>query len=79
MTIRSKDNTRTEKSFADFVAHLTTTKTDPVTFLQAKKSPHWCEAMASELNALATNNTWTLESSPANQKVIGCKWVYKTK
>jgi Reverse transcriptase (RNA-dependent DNA polymerase) len=79
MVTRSKDNTRLLKSYSDFVAHLTTTNTDPVTFLQANKSSHWREAMALELNALATNNTWTLVPPPTDQKVIRCKWFYKTK
>jgi Reverse transcriptase (RNA-dependent DNA polymerase) len=35
--------------------------------------------MATELNALATNQTWTLLPPPTNKKVIGCKWVFKTK
>lgn len=35
--------------------------------------------MASELTALAKNNTWTLVPPPSDHSVIGCKWVYKIK
>jgi Reverse transcriptase (RNA-dependent DNA polymerase) len=35
--------------------------------------------MTQELNALATNNTWILIPPPTNQRIIGCKWVYKVK
>jgi Reverse transcriptase (RNA-dependent DNA polymerase) len=35
--------------------------------------------MSHEVNALASNNTWTLVPDPTNQKVICSKWVYKIK
>jgi len=36
-------------------------------------------AMADELVALSTNNTWTLVPLPSGKKAIGCRWVYKVK
>ena len=35
--------------------------------------------MHEELNAIHKNQTWILIDSPANRKVIGIKWVYKSK
>ncbi|XP_019429920.1 PREDICTED: uncharacterized protein LOC109337405 [Lupinus angustifolius] len=35
--------------------------------------------MQTELEALASNNTWSLVALPPNKSPIGCKWVYKTK
>ena len=31
------------------------------------------------LNALVSNNTWTLTLLPSNKKAIGCKWIYRAK
>ena len=31
------------------------------------------------LNALVSNNTWTLTPLPSNKKAIGCKWIYRAK
>ena len=35
--------------------------------------------MASELDALSSNNTWTLTLLPPGKRPIDCKWVYKIK
>ncbi|WVZ11769.1 hypothetical protein V8G54_016299 [Vigna mungo] len=40
---------------------------------------HWQEAMIAEIQALQRNDTWSLVKLPPNKKVVGCKWVYKTK
>ncbi|KAJ1686058.1 hypothetical protein LUZ63_017448 [Rhynchospora breviuscula] len=79
MTTRTRDNTRKPRHFTDFVAFHSTLDKEPTTF--AKASPHleWRQAMMNEIDALAANHTWTLVPSPPDQKVIGCKWVYKIK
>jgi Reverse transcriptase (RNA-dependent DNA polymerase) len=79
MVTRSKDSSLKLKSFPDFVAHHASLEIDPTSFNQATYSLHWREAMSHELNALANNKTWTLAPHPSNQRIIGCKWVYKTK
>lgn len=43
------------------------------------KSEHWKDAMAKEIKSLEHNNTWTLTQLPPGKKVVGYKWVYKTK
>ncbi|KAL5755114.1 hypothetical protein ACOSP7_023334 [Xanthoceras sorbifolium] len=35
--------------------------------------------MASEIQALEANNTWTLTPLPHGKKPVGCKWVFKIK
>ena len=52
---------------------------EPHTYLQASKHPPWVDAMQNEYNALMRNNTWTLVSPPADTRIFGCHWVYKTK
>ena len=43
------------------------------------KSVEWCDAMAREIQALESNNTWSLCPLPNGKSPIGCKWVYKIK
>jgi len=37
------------------------------------------EAMATELQALQLNHTWTLVPKPVNRQIVGSKWVFKIK
>ena len=58
---------------------------DPVTYLAAQRRPDcagWMAAIAKELAAMDKHKTWTLvrrPSSDGRSRVIGCKWVFKTK
>ncbi|MDV3201117.1 MAG: reverse transcriptase domain-containing protein, partial [Sweet potato little leaf phytoplasma] len=53
--------------------------TDPITYADAVKHECWIKAMAAELLALEENNTWILTELPKDKKLVGCKWVFKTK
>ncbi|XP_047159355.1 uncharacterized protein LOC124829824 [Vigna umbellata] len=46
---------------------------------EVKKSPHWKVAMNEELAMIEKNQTWILMEKPQGIKVIGVKWVYRTK
>ena len=55
---------------------------DPVSFSQAMESDDsskWMEAMNEELKSMAHNGVWDLIELPNSCKLIGCKWVFKTK
>ena len=55
---------------------------DPETFSQAlscKESNLWYNAMKDELDSIKSNEVWDLVELPQGAKLIGCKWVYKTK
>lgn len=52
---------------------------DPETFEEAAKYEKWRKAMEAEMQSINDNNTWELVDVPAGVKVIGVKWVYKTK
>jgi transposase InsO family protein len=52
---------------------------DPITYAQAMQSDKWQKAMDDEIAAIERNHTWELTEVPANGKVIGVKWIYKTK
>ena len=52
---------------------------EPHSYSQAMKSVEWSDAMAKEIQALESNNTWSLCPLPNGKSLIGCKWVYKLK
>eukprot|EP00253_Pinus_taeda_P029485 PITA_29485 len=52
---------------------------DPIHFEDAIKDKKWIEAMDEEMNAIERNKTWDSVELPKGKKVIGVKWVYKTK
>lgn len=51
----------------------------PSSYKQAAETREWSHAMQEELDALIKNNTWELVPRPANQPIVGCKWVYTVK
>jgi hypothetical protein len=52
---------------------------DPVTYKQASKVQHWRDAMDAEIQAIQKNDTWELIDPPPNCKIVGVKWIFKTK
>lgn len=48
-------------------------------FHQAVIHSHWIKTMNEELDAPEKNNTWEVTSLPHNRKMIGSKWIFKTK
>ena len=69
---------RLSSSHRSFVCSVSS-HTEPSTYSQAASDPAWQEAMAAELCALESNNTWSLVSLPPGKHPVGCKWVYKIK
>ena len=55
---------------------------DPIMFSQAmggNESTLWYNAMKDEMNSMANNQVWDFVELPKGAKVIGCKWVFKSK
>jgi hypothetical protein len=55
---------------------------DPTTYedaMRSENSSKWFSAMEGELESMRMNKVWDLEIIPQGAKIVGCKWVYKTK
>ena len=50
--------------------------TEPKYLKSSLKNPIWVTAMQKEIKAWLDNNTWNLVPHPANNNVVGSKWVY---
>jgi Reverse transcriptase (RNA-dependent DNA polymerase) len=82
MQTRHKTNSLKPRLFPNhqvYTTAVTSTEVEPTGYTSAAKFPHWRQAMASELTALALNSTWDLVPLPANAHAIGCKWLFKIK
>ncbi|KAM2921807.1 hypothetical protein COP2_043495 [Malus domestica] len=86
--IRRSQRTRKANISSDFVylneaEHNVGDDNDPISFNQAVSSARsklWYAAMEEELHSMHKNDVWTLVPNDQQvTKVIGCKWVYKTK
>lgn len=72
---------------ADFVAYALTIaeemeSDEPVSYSDAiscGESSEWIGAMTEEIESLHKNQTWELVRPPTDQKIVGCKWVFKKK
>ena len=57
-------------------------KNDPISVSQAKQSSDskkWIEVMKDEMKSMKDNGVWDLVELPEGVKLIGCKWIFKTK
>lgn len=52
---------------------------DPSNYDEACQNTVWKKAMDEEFQAIQRNDTWDLVAAPMNKKIIGLKWIYKTK
>ncbi|GAA0168386.1 transmembrane signal receptor [Lithospermum erythrorhizon] len=52
---------------------------DPFVYEEAAKHEKWRTAMNNEMESIKKNKTWTLTTLLKGSKIIGVKWIYKTK
>jgi hypothetical protein len=55
------------------------TQTEPKKVDEALQDEGWVSAMHDELHQFTRNDVWTLVPSPAEQNIIGTKWIFKNK
>lgn len=70
---------RGTRPLSEMYAKCSVAMIEPVCYEEAKEHPEWLEAMQEELKMINKNQTWELTPRTQHQKVIGVKWVYKTK
>ncbi|KAB2624186.1 hypothetical protein D8674_015846 [Pyrus ussuriensis x Pyrus communis] len=82
MQTRAKNGISKKKAYLSVVqddCSLAMSQIEPATYKSALKSHLWLFAMEEELQALKTQNTWSLVPLPQNKNLVGCKWVFKIK
>ena len=52
---------------------------EPKFYHKVVKDPKWQDAIIAKINALESNNTWTLTPLPSYKRAISYKWVYRVK
>jgi len=80
-TIKEAEGQQLTPEEIDVVANIAEVN-DPLTIDQALSgddSTEWQAALQLEYDALIKNKTWTIVDRPADAKVIGCRWVLRTK
>ncbi|KAG8493852.1 hypothetical protein CXB51_011146 [Gossypium anomalum] len=70
---------RGTKNLTDIYERCAMTLVEPSCYAEAAKESCWQEAMEAELKMIQKNDTWELVNRLANRKVIGVKWVFRTK
>ncbi|KAG8478195.1 hypothetical protein CXB51_027990 [Gossypium anomalum] len=70
---------RGTRTLADIYERCGMTIVEPSCYAEAVKEECWQEAIEAELKMIQKNDTWELVNRPENRKVIGVKWVFRTK
>ena len=55
---------------------------EPLSYKEAvsrSDKSNWKKAMDEEMESLRKNETWILVPKPVQQRLVGCKWIYKIK
>lgn len=79
------EHTMEESSASSAGSSASKRQTDPATYAEAVSSASakgWRKAMEEEMISQERNQTWTViprSSVPPGKRVLGCKWVFKTK
>ena len=81
---RSTRQTKPPERLGEWLYNCSTNEesNDPRTVKEALASPDaekWKQAMNLEMEAMQSNNVWSLVKQPADQKVVGSKWIFKRK
>ena len=70
---------RGTRSLKDVYQRCDLVSSEPTSYAEAQDSQARRRAMQEELDMIEKNGTWQLVDRPRNRKVIGVKWIFKTK
>jgi hypothetical protein len=70
---------RGTRSFTDIYNKCNVAEAKPIDFEKAINSQVWTLAMKEKLTMIKKNETWILVDRLVHKKVIGMKWIFKTK
>jgi len=70
---------RGTRSLSDIYQRCNVAVFEPAEYAEAERDKKWIVAMQEELTMIEKNDTWKLVERPPDRKVIGVKWVYRTK
>lgn len=74
-----EDSVRGTRSIAEIYQRCNIAILEPARVQDAKLSEEWQAAMKEELAMIEKNETWQLVERPKGRKVIGVRWVFRTK
>lgn len=77
MQTRSKNGIIRRKAFFALIGSSKLPISEPKTFKATSKVPKWQDAMKNEIDALHSQNTWSLATLPVDKNLVGCKWVHR--
>ena len=70
---------RGTRTLEDIYARCNAVTLEPTMHVEAANKAGWRAAMQEKIAMIEKNGTWKLIDKPLNQKVLGVKWVYRTK
>ena len=70
---------RGTRPLADIYVRCNVAIMEPIGVEEAMQNRKWLLAMQEELCMIEKNHTWQLVPRPSNRKVIGVKWIFRTK
>lgn len=70
---------RGTRSLSDIYGRCNVAVCEPASYEEARKNERWIAALKEELFMIEKNKTWILVKRPKNRRVVGVKWVYRTK
>ncbi|KAM2004613.1 hypothetical protein ACFX15_028040 [Malus domestica] len=78
MVTRSKNGIVKPKAFSASIGSQSPVS-EPKIFKAASQVLEWQTAMQEEIDALHSQQTWSLVPLPCDKNLVGCKWVYRIK
>ena len=47
--------------------------------MSSAEAPYWKKEVDSKIESIMRNYTWELVDHPSDNKLLGCKWIFKKK